>query len=73
MQSADAVLVLGGNEGTLRETILSAHAGKPTYLVSGFGAIGHYAGRTKSLKKFDNVHVVKTLPNAVEGLKQLYK
>tara|TARA_Y100000310_G_C20633980_1_gene790187 strand:- start:47 stop:1738 length:1692 start_codon:yes stop_codon:yes gene_type:complete len=73
VQSADAILVLGGNEGTLRETILSAHAGKPTYLVSGFGAVGHYAGKARSLKKFDNVHVVKTLPDAVEGLRQLYK
>ena len=73
MQSTDAFLVLGGSEGTLRETILSAHAGKPIYLISGFGAVGNYVDKAKSLKKFDNIYVMNTLLDAVEGLKRLYK
>jgi len=40
-------LVLGGNEGALRETILSVYAGKPVYVLSKYGAISNYVVVTK--------------------------
>ncbi|MBD3319330.1 hypothetical protein GF342_05470 [Candidatus Woesearchaeota archaeon] len=68
VQSADAVLALGGRQGTLRETVLAAHAGKPVYVVKGFGAVGRYLSKHHGLQKMENVHVVSTLPEAVREL-----
>lgn len=69
VQSADAVLVLGGNEGTLRETILSVYAGKPVYVISRYGSVGNYAQASKSLKQNENLHLVDNLQDAVQRLR----
>lgn len=71
VQSADVVLVLGGNEGTLRETILSVYAGKPVYVISDYGAVGNYLRRSKSLKHHQNLHLVEDLPEVVKRLKEI--
>jgi hypoxanthine phosphoribosyltransferase len=68
VQSADAVLVLGGNEGALRETILAVYTGKPVYVLSGYGAVGNYAQQSKSLRNNPNVHLIDNLPDAVKVL-----
>ncbi len=68
VESADAVLVLGGNEGTLRETILSVHAGKPVYVIKGYGAVGNYAGKAE-IRYNTSMNVVDTLPEAVKRLR----
>jgi len=70
VQSADAVLVLGGNEGTLRETILSVYAGKPVYVLSKYGAVGNYVEQSKSLRQNQNLQVVDSLPEVVQKLRE---
>ena len=69
VQSADAVLVLGGNEGTLRETILSIYAEKPVYVLSKYGVVGNYVMKSKSLRQNQNLHLVDNLPDAVQRLR----
>lgn len=71
VQSADAVLVLGGNEGTLRETILSVYAGKQVYVLSKYGAVGNYVERSKSLRQNSNLQIVDTLLDAIQRLRKL--
>jgi hypoxanthine phosphoribosyltransferase len=73
VQSADAVLVLGGNEGTLNETILSLYAGKPVYILASYGAVGNYVQQSKSLRQNQNLHLADTLPAAVQQLREISK
>lgn len=68
VQSCDAVLVLGGGEGTLREVILSAYAGKEMYVIKDYGAVGAYMNKSRFWRKFESVHLVEGLVEAVEGL-----
>ena len=70
VQSADAVVVLGGNEGTLRETILSVYTGKPVYVLSNYGAVGNYAQQSKSLRQNQNLHLTDTLPDTIQRLSE---
>ena len=70
VQCADAVVVLGGNNGTLRETILSVYAGKPVYVLSNYGAVGNYAQQSKSLRQNQNLHLTDTLPDTIQRLSE---
>lgn len=71
VQNSDGVLVLGGNDGTLKETLLSLYAQKPVYVISGFGAVGSYISKAKAVKNNPNLNLVKNLPEAVNGLQEL--
>jgi hypoxanthine phosphoribosyltransferase/predicted Rossmann-fold nucleotide-binding protein len=73
VQNADAVLVLGGNSGTLTETMLSLYAGKQVYALSDFGTLGHFLKKSYGMKEHPNLHLVDTLPEAIDALKKLYK
>lgn len=68
VQSADGVLALGGEDGTLQETILALNCKKPVYVISGYGAVGIYAKQSASLRKNKNLHMSETLPELVEQL-----
>jgi hypoxanthine phosphoribosyltransferase len=69
VNSADAVLVLGGGKGTLNEMILAHHSKKPVYMVDGHGRIGRYIQKSE-YKNSNFVNVVGSLPEAVEGLRE---
>ena len=70
VETAEAVLVLGGNEGTLRDTILSVHAGKPVYVIKGYGAVGHYATKAE-IRHNPLLKLADNLMEAVSGLRTL--
>lgn len=55
VQSTDAVLVLGGNEGTLRETVLSLYVKKPVFLVN-HGRVADYFSRVKNSQKYPHLY-----------------
>ncbi len=67
IESADAVLVLGGNEGTLRETILSVHARKPVHVIKGYGAVGNYVSKAE-IRHNPSLTLTDNLPEAVRKL-----
>ncbi|MBU0461083.1 MAG: hypothetical protein KJ574_00695 [Nanoarchaeota archaeon] len=67
-QSGDAILVLSGGKGTLQEVIFGLAAERPTYIITGYGAVGTYASRSRFLKKFPSLFLVDCLPSAVDEL-----
>lgn len=70
VRSSDAVLVLGGEDGTLHETIVALHAGKSVIAVKDYGAVAKYLS-SKKFKKFDNLSIVDSLPEAVDKLREI--
>lgn len=63
---SNAVLALGGAEGTLREVLLALHAGKPTVLIEGYGPVPAYVLATKSLRQKPSLKPCKSLVEAVQ-------
>lgn len=69
--NSDAVLVLPGGKGTLREARLALAAGKQVVIVRDYGAVAVYLQRHPTLKKHPNLHIVDSMPEAVAFLKGL--
>ena len=71
VSNADAVLVLGGKEGTLNESVLSLYANKPVYVIRNFGAVGKYLNKSKLLKRNSNLHLCNDALDLVSRLEEI--
>ena len=71
MQDCDAILALGGREGTLREVILGLATEKPVYVITDYGAVSYVAANYRTLRKDPNLKLVKSIPSAVCGLREM--
>lgn len=58
VEDADIVLVLGGGEGTLRETLLALRLQKPVVLIRGWGAVPAYLLTSKSPRYSQSPHII---------------
>ena len=65
---AHVVLVLGGQEGTLREVLLSFDLGKPVIIIRGYGPVATYVLGTKRLASRSNCIVAENLRAAAEKI-----
>lgn len=70
---SNAVLTLGGAEGTLREVLLALDAGKPTVLIEGYGPVPAYVLSTKSLRQKPSLKPCKNLVEAVQTIMDMSK
>ncbi|HWQ99544.1 MAG TPA: hypothetical protein VN397_01700, partial [Candidatus Methylomirabilis sp.] len=68
VSDSNAVLVLGGATGTMRETLLALQMKKPVYVIEGYGAVAEYLLSEKGLRKKPQVIVCKDLPSAVQKI-----
>ncbi len=62
---SQAVLALGGREGTLREVLLALDAGKPTLIVRGYGPVAEFILQNRRLRKNPSLIPCSDLTDAV--------
>lgn len=65
---AQAVLALGGREGTLREVLLALDAGKPTLVIQGYGPVAEFILGHRRLGKHPKLVPCADLTDAVQRI-----
>lgn len=73
VQDSHIALVLGGAEGTLRETLLALKLGKPSVMVNGWGPIPTYLLRSKKYTKLPHLKVCNNIAEAVQTIMDMTK
>jgi hypoxanthine phosphoribosyltransferase len=68
---SDVLLVLGGKGGTLNEALCGLYTGKQVVVIKNFGAVGEFLSKTAQLKKFENLHSVNSVMDAVQLVRNL--
>lgn len=73
VQDSHIALVLGGAEGTLRETLLALKLGKPSVMVNGWGPIPTYLLRSKKYTKLPHLKVCNDIAEAMQTIMDMTK
>ncbi|MBI4158352.1 MAG: hypothetical protein HY505_01910 [Candidatus Yanofskybacteria bacterium] len=73
VQDSHIALVLGGAEGTLRETLLALKFGKPSVMINGWGPIPTYLLRSKKYTKLPHLKVCNDIAEAMQTIMDMTK
>lgn len=65
---SQAVLALGGREGTLREVLLALDAGKPTLIVRGYGPVAEFLLNSRRMRKNPSLIPCSDLTDAIQRI-----
>ncbi len=73
VRDSHIAFVLGGAEGTLRETLLALKLGKPSVMVSGWGPIPRYFLQSKKYAKLSHLRVCDNIVEAMQTIMDMTK
>lgn len=68
MHGIDAVLLLGGQDGALKEVLMALYSSKPVFSITNFGKAGYYLSNSKVLRNHTFLHMADNFPNLVRML-----